>query len=134
MKDVKQGTCSHKNMKEKKQNQKIKITKGLKRVTYLPPYPPQKLTATNTNSGMVKITWARPKGEFEKYILKVTFFLYHYGIIIIISCLLHFSQGGFVGGAQTKHDEEQSLTDEASGLLQGWKTNKIIKQTNSQNK
>ena len=45
-----------------------------------------------------------------------------------------FSQGGFVGGAQTKHDEEQSLTDEASGLLQGWKTNKIIKQTNSQNK
>ena len=95
--------------------------KGLKRVTYLPPYPPQKLTATNTDSGTVKITWARPKGEFEKYILKVIFVIYHYRIIIIISCLLHFSQGGFVGGAQTEHDEEQSLTDEASGLVQGWK-------------
>ena len=59
--------------------------KGLKRVTYLPPYPPQKLTATNTDSGTVKITWARPKGEFEKYILKVTFFIYHYRIIIIIA-------------------------------------------------
>ena len=56
-----------------KNKKKIKILKGLKRVTYLPPYPPQKLTATNTDSGMVKITWARPKGEFEKYILKVTF-------------------------------------------------------------
>ena len=60
-------------MKEKKQKSKSKMLKGLKRVTYLPPYPPQKLTATNTDSGMVKITWARPKGEFEKYILKVTF-------------------------------------------------------------
>ena len=45
--------------------------RGLKRVTYLPPYPPQKLVATNNESGVVKISWARPKGEFEKYILKV---------------------------------------------------------------
>ena len=45
--------------------------KGLKRVTYLPPYPPQKLVATNSDSGLVKISWSRPKGEFEKYILKV---------------------------------------------------------------
>ena len=89
--------------------------KGLKRVTYLPPYPPQKLTATNTDSGTVKITWARPKGEFEKYILKVTFLIlsyYHHYLMFI-----KFSQGGFVGGSQTKHDEEQSLTNEASGLL-----------------
>ena len=62
---------------------------GLKRVTYLPPYPPQKLTATNTDSGTVKITWARPKGEFEKYILKVTFFIYHYRIIIVITCFFY---------------------------------------------
>ena len=45
--------------------------KGVKRVTYLPPYPPQKLVATNNESGGVKISWARPKGEFEKFILKV---------------------------------------------------------------
>ena len=83
MKDVKQGTCSHKKIKEKKQNKKIKITKGLKRVTYLPPYPPQKLTATNTDSGKVKITWARPKGEFEKYILKVTFSSLSYDLMFV---------------------------------------------------
>ena len=79
-------------MKEKKNKKKSKgkILKGLKRVTYLPPYPPQKLTATNTDSGTVKITWARPKGEFEKYILKVTFFIYHYRIIIMIPCFFTF--------------------------------------------
>ena len=57
--------------------------KGLKRVTYLPPYPPQKLTATNTDSGTVKITWARPKGEFEKYILKVSFSLLSYYLMFV---------------------------------------------------
>ena len=46
--------------------------KGEKRVTYLPPYPPMKLMTSNLEPGVVRVTWARPKGEFDKYILKVT--------------------------------------------------------------
>ena len=46
--------------------------KGVKRITYLPPFPPHKLVAANLSPGEARISWARPKGEFDKYILKVT--------------------------------------------------------------
>eukprot|EP00092_Neocalanus_flemingeri_P001833 GFUD01001954.1.p1 GENE.GFUD01001954.1~~GFUD01001954.1.p1 ORF type:complete len:952 (+),score=205.85 GFUD01001954.1:214-3069(+) len=50
--------------------------KGVNRTTYLPPFPPQKLNCINVDSEAIhatkiKINWTRPKGEFEKYILKV---------------------------------------------------------------
>ena len=50
--------------------------KGVNRTTYLPPYPPQKLNCVNTDNeeshgSKIKIKWTRPKGEFDKYILKV---------------------------------------------------------------
>ena len=46
--------------------------RGVKRVTCLPPHPPSKLMATNLGPGVARVAWSRPKGEFDKYILKVT--------------------------------------------------------------
>ena len=54
--------------------------KGVTTTTCLPPFPPQNLTCIPTEDGMcdgdhrtsIKVRWSRPKGEFDKYILKVT--------------------------------------------------------------
>jgi len=50
--------------------------KGVIRTTFLPPYPPQKLNCVNVDNeklqeSRIKINWTKPKGEFDKYILKV---------------------------------------------------------------
>ena len=48
--------------------------KGVSHTTFLPPHPPQNLTfLEDTKDGAVqyKIRWSRPKGEFDRYILKV---------------------------------------------------------------
>merc|ERR1711892_1356082 len=50
--------------------------KGVNRTTFLPPFPPQKLNCVNIDNeahqeSKIKINWTRPKGEFDKYILKV---------------------------------------------------------------
>ena len=50
--------------------------KGVSRTTCLPPFPPQNLSyapVEDSSAGTaIKIRWSRPKGEFDKYILKVS--------------------------------------------------------------
>ena len=52
--------------------------KGVSRKTFLPPFPPQNLVCVpvedKTEGAGIKIRWSRPKGEFDKYILKVAEF------------------------------------------------------------
>ena len=51
--------------------------KGVTLKTFLPPFPPQKLHCSseimeNTKFSKAKITWTPPKGNFEKYSLRIT--------------------------------------------------------------
>ena len=49
--------------------------KGVSHTTFLPPHPPQNLAYAHledtTEGAAVRIRWSRPKGEFDRYILKV---------------------------------------------------------------
>ena len=45
--------------------------KGITNGEYLPPYPPQKLNCSQENQ-KIKINWTKPKGDFDKYSLKIS--------------------------------------------------------------